>query len=142
MACKVLSVKLDELDKQFEKMHYRIKLSEKVCHSRIREELSQLRLECAQNELNLRSRLELSRAQTVEKLSRTYARVEQIINEAKAEIGGRTESEEWLKKLSADEKALLAEYALDFAVQAANRALLISLEAIDAQLTQQEKEVK
>ena len=48
--------------------------------------------------------------------------------------------EEWSKALSAEEKALLAEYALDFAMQAANRALLISLEAIDAELTQQEKE--
>ena len=36
-----------------------------------------------------------------------------------------------------EEKILLAEYALDFAIQAADRALLFSMEAIDAQLTQQ-----
>lgn len=39
-----------------------------------------------------------------------------------------------------EEKILLAEYGLDFAVQAANRALLLAMEAIYAQLTQQEQE--
>ena len=52
----------------------------------------------------------------------------------------RTAVEEGIKALTAEEKARLAEYALDLAMQAANRALLISLEAIDAELTQQEKE--
>lgn len=33
----------------------------------------------------------------------------------------------------AEEKLLLAEYALDFAAQAANRAVLLSLEAVNAQ---------
>ena len=41
-----------------------------------------------------------------------------------------------------EEKLLLAEYALDFAHQAADRALLLSMEAIDAQLQQQEGEEK
>ena len=42
MACEVLSVKLDELDNEFEKMRHRIKLSREACHSRIREELVRL----------------------------------------------------------------------------------------------------
>ena len=37
-----------------------------------------------------------------------------------------------------EEKILLAEYALDFAQQAADRALLLSMDAMDAQLLQQE----
>jgi len=41
---------------------------------------------------------------------------------------------------SAEEKILTAEYALDFAVQAVNRALLVSLEAIEAQRLEEEKE--
>ena len=36
----------------------------------------------------------------------------------------------------------MAEYALDFAVQAVNRGLLTALEAMDADLTTQEKEEK
>ena len=39
---------------------------------------------------------------------------------------------------AAEEKILLAEYALDFALQGANRALLLAMEAIDAQYTGQE----
>ena len=72
-------------------------------------------------------------------LSRTYEKVEDAISASgkellQSEAGGER------PYLSADEKALLAEYALDFAMQAADRALLLSLEAIDAQLTQQEHE--
>lgn len=140
MAREVLSVKLDELDNEFEKMRHRIKLSREACHSRIREELVKAHREYAQNELALRSRLSSSRAETVSRISQVYGRVEQVIQDAKAEVCRRTAMEEWSKALSAEEKALLAEYALDFAMQAANRALLISLEAIDAELTQQEKE--
>ena len=40
---------------------------------------------------------------------------------------------------AAEENILLAEYALDFAMQAANRALLFSLEAIKAQFPQHEE---
>lgn len=140
MACEILSIKLDELDNEFEKMRRRIQLGEEACHSRIREELVNVRRECVQNELDLRSRLSSSRAETVSRISKVYGRVAQVIQDAKAEVGGQMAPEEWLKALSAEEKALLAEYALDFAMQAANRALLISLEAIDAELAQQEKE--
>ena len=38
-----------------------------------------------------------------------------------------------------EEKILLAEYALDFAHQAADRALLLSMDAINAQMFQQEE---
>lgn len=41
-----------------------------------------------------------------------------------------------------EEKILLAEYALDFAQRAAERALLISLDAIDSQLVWEQKEGK
>ena len=42
----------------------------------------------------------------------------------------------------AEEKILTAEYALDFAMQAANRALLVSLEAIEAQRMEEKKEIE
>ena len=41
-----------------------------------------------------------------------------------------------------EEKILTAEYALDFAMQAVNRALLVSLEAIEAQRLEEKKEVE
>ena len=67
-------------------------------------------------------------------LSVSYNQVEQIIRETKnkMEMPGGQEAEK-------EEKILLAEYALDFAMQAAERALLLSLEAMEAQTKQQEK---
>ena len=44
------------------------------------------------------------------------------------------------KAAAAEEKTLLAEYALDFAMQAADHAILLSMEAIDAQLSETEPE--
>ena len=41
-----------------------------------------------------------------------------------------------------EEKILTAEYALDFAMQAVNRALLVSLEAIEAQRLEEKKEAE
>ncbi len=140
MARELLSAKLGELDREFEKLRSRIHLGEEASREEIEQEIAQLRRDCASNELNLRSKLSLSRAETVSRLSKTYGRVEQIIKDAKEEISFPASAEEWTKSLSAEEKALLAEYALDFAVQAANRALLISLEAINDALELQEKE--
>ena len=53
---------------------------------------------------------------------------------------GKSVGGKWRNELSAEEKILLAEYALDFALQAANHALLISMEAIKAQMAEQEQE--
>ena len=50
-----------------------------------------------------------------------------------AEQLGISFTEETTKELSAENKILLAEYFLDFAMQASNYALLMSLEAIHAQ---------
>ena len=41
--------------------------------------------------------------------------------------------EKWRKRQRWEEKTLLAEYALDFALLAADRALLLSMQAICAQ---------
>lgn len=49
-------------------------------------------------------------------------------------------TEECSGSIPVEEKILLAEYALDFAMQVSNHALLIAMEAIDAQMTQQEKD--
>ena len=61
----------------------------------------------------------------------------QIIQSAKDRLRLMAE-ESRDEEAAAEEKLLLAEYALDFAHQAADRALLISMEAIDAQLLQQQ----
>ena len=84
--------------------------------------------ECAEEELTLRKNLLFSKTPCVSLTAKAYEEIELIIQRAKKE------------DFSAEEKILLAEYALDFAMQAADRALLSSLKAIDAQMTQQEQD--
>ena len=131
MTHEILSVKLYELDKKLSQVHSRIQLSESASHGQIRAEIEALQRECKENELTLRNRLQFSKASAVTKLAGAYSEVEQLIQKAKAG---------WIHDFSAEEKILLAEYALDFAMQAANHALLLSMEALDAEMTQQENE--
>ena len=139
MANGILSVKLYELDKKISQVHSRIQRSEAESHGQIREEIEALRNAYQENQLMLRNKLQFSKAGVVAKLLEAYNEVEQIIQKAQMEAGGPS-NEALKQKSSTEEQILFAEYALDFAMQAANHALLISLEAIDAQMTQQEKE--
>ncbi len=139
MAHEILSVKLYELDNRIMRLCSRIHLSESAGHAQLQQEITDLGRECAEAELSLRERLRRSRSGVAAHLSRTYEKVEDTISASGKELR-QSEAGGERPYLSADEKALLAEYALDFAMQAADRALLLSLEAIDAQLTQQEHE--
>ena len=137
MAQGILNAKLDELDRQLRKIHRKIQKSGSANPARLRADLEQDRKEYAENEKALRNRLRFSRSGVVTGLSVSYNQVEQIIRETKnkMEMPGGQEAEK-------EEKILLAEYALDFAMQAAERALLLSLEAMEAQTKQQEKKRK
>ena len=108
MAYELLSVKLCELDEKFERLHGRIQRSQTFDRSVLKQETQLVRRECEEEEQILSRRLRFSRK----------AREEMESGQ------GRLSSEDWL---------LLAEYSLDFAKQAADRALLISLEAIGRQ---------
>ena len=137
MAHEILSFKLCQLDDRLEKLHSRIRMSETADHSQLRREIGQLERECTETELALRSRLQLSKSALVTVLSRSYGEMEQIIRRAEADLRGEAETEPdgdaW-----AEAKLLLAEYALDFAQQAADRALLLSMDAIDTELARRE----
>lgn len=134
MAQGILNAKLDELDRQLRKIQRKIQKSGSANPARLRADLEQVRKEYAENEKALRNQLRFSRSGVVTGLSVSYNQVEQIIRETKnkMEMPGGQEAEK-------EEKILLAEYALDFAMQAAERALLLSLEAMEAQTKQQEK---
>lgn len=134
MAQGILNAKLDELDRQLRKIQRKIQKSGSANPARLRADLEQVRKEYAENEKALRNRLRFSRSGVVTGLSVSYNQVEQIIRETKnkMEMPGGQEAEK-------EEKILLAEYTLDFAMQAAERALLLSLEAMEAQTKQQEK---
>ena len=137
MAHEILSVKLCELEEQLARLSSRIHLSETADHQQLQQEIQALCRECAETELTLQTKLQRSKAEIVSILADSYAEVEQSVQKAKAALQEqalcRDDSED-----TAEVKTLLAEYALDFALQAANRAVLLSMEAIDAQLAGQE----
>ncbi len=138
MAHEILSVKLCELDDKIGRMVSRIHLSEYAEHHQLKHEIEALERECAEAELLLHKRLRFTKASVVSSLSRAYEEIERTIQKAKHEQHIRT-PDRGIRELSTDEKILLAEFALDFAVQAADRALLLAMKAIDAQMIQQEE---
>ena len=91
-----------------------------------------MRAEITETELLLQKKLECSKSSAVVPLSAAYREIEAVIQ--------RTRAKQALS-FSAEEKILVAEYALDFALQAADRALLSALEAISAETVQRETEV-
>ncbi len=139
MAHEILSVKLYQLDEQLGRLHSRIHISETATHDRLRREIDALEQERIQADAVLRERLHRSKAPLVSVLSRNYGQIEGIIQEMCHQLA-EMESGCADGETMAEDKILLAEYALDFAQQAAERALLLSLEAIDAQLLLQNEE--
>ena len=137
MTQEFLFVKLCELDNKIGQVHNRIHLSEAADHAQILAEVEALQKECAKNEIALRNKLHFSKAHVVGSLAESCDRVEEFFQEKNFE---NPASDHWGDTFSAEEKVLLAEYALDFAMQAADNALLISLKAMDAQMTLLEKE--
>lgn len=134
MAYQVLDAKLCELGDSLTRLSSRIHLSETASHHQLRQEIGDLSRECAQMEGALQSRLLHSRAEAVATLAGAYGKIERILQKTETDweqqAAGQADED-----AAAEEKILLAEYALDFALQAANRALLIALKAIDAQYT-------
>ena len=139
MTHEILTVKLCELEDSLSRLNSRIRLSETASHNRLRQDIETLSRECAEAELTLRKKLQLSRADVISILSDSYVKIEEILQETndllREKAAGQDDPD-----MIAEGKILLAEYALDFAIQASNRALLLSMEAIDAQYTAQEKE--
>ncbi len=139
MAHGILAVKLCELEDQLTGLSSRIHLSETAGHDRLRREIETLSREYVEADLTLQKRLQRSRAEIVSVLADAYDQVGRILHGARDELERQTSACSD-SDVAAEEKILLAEYGLDFAMQAANRALLLAMQAMDAQLTQQEQE--
>lgn len=139
MAHEILSVKLSQLDDRLGRMHTRVHISETASHERLRQEIASLEQECAETDETLNKSLCHSQSPIAPVLWQHYGQIQQAIQKADTQLramkAGCPDEE-----TSVEETILLAEYALDFAQRAADRALLLSLEAIDAQLIWQRKE--
>ena len=139
MAHEILSVKLCQLDDRVGRLHSRIHLSETADHNQLRQEIEVMERECIESESALKENLRRSKSSLISGLAQDYEQIERIVQRAKSRIQ-RIAAENPDAEAVAEEKILLAEYALDFAQQVADRALLLSMEAIDAQLSGQERE--
>ncbi len=138
MAHEILSVKLCQLDERMERLHSRIHISETACQSRLQQEIDALTEECDQAEATLRESLARSKSGVASVLSQGYDQVGQIIRSTKDRLQSIATANPD-QEAAVEEKILLAEYALDFAHQAADRALLLCMDAISAQMFQQEE---
>lgn len=132
MACGIFSVKLSELEDRISRLTARIRLIETADQKQLDREMKRLDLECTETGMTLQKELQMSRAEVVRILSDSYTKTEGILQETQKQLQDR-ETEQDDPDAAADEKVLLAEYALDFAIQAANRAVLLSMQASNAQ---------
>ena len=107
----------------------------KLSPEQLAEDIRVLRNECRENRENLHNKMKYSKAKLVGRISEAYERVDQVIQEVQQQLG-ISFAEEQISELSAENKILMAEYLLDFAMLAADHALLTSLEAIKAQKEQ------
>ncbi len=123
MAHEILSVKLCELDDCICRLHGRIHLSESSDYKALDDEIRKMEKECKESRQALSDKLHHSKSDSVVKLSNAYDTVEDVIKDLELYKDGQ-----W----SADDRILLAEYSLDFALLAAETALHKSLEAIKA----------
>ena len=145
MAHEILSVKMYELDKKLELAHSRIQLAESMDVERLHQQIQDLRQECQESRITLENRLRHSKTDCVMKLAGIYDQVEAAVGKVlEAENINLKDEEPVFGNVlpGAEEKILTAEYALDFAMQAANRALLVSLEAMEAQRMEEKKEIE
>ena len=142
MAHEILSVKMYELDKKLELAHSRIQVAESMEEERLHQQIQDLRQECQESRITLQNRLHHSKTKCVMKLADVYDQVEAAVGKVLENINLKDPEQPISESLlpGAEEKILTAEYALDFAMQAVNRALLVSLEAIEAQRQEEKKE--
>lgn len=138
MAHEILAAKLCELDESLGRLHSRVRLSEEAGHERLQQEIQRLERECAVEENALHENLRRSKSELTPVLEQSYLRVESILRQARCRMRAMA-AECPNPEYAVEEQLLLAEYALDFAHRAADRALLISMEAIDAQLSTQKE---
>lgn len=139
MAHEILSLKLCQLDERVGRLHSRIHLSETAGPGRLEQEISALERECLDEEAALRDSLRRSKSELISVLAQGCTQVERDIAQYRGQMS------EVLEKspdgeTAMEERLLLAEYLLDFAHWAADHALLFSMKAIHAQLTQEKGE--
>lgn len=129
MESKIFAGKLSQMEQEHEALRKRVELFEQADRQAVFQEIQKLKDECLENEVVLTRAV-------------TESRSSSAIELADAELAYRRKVEQGLHRLltngrsageTAEEVALYAEYAIDFATQSVKRVLLAALCAIDLQ---------
>lgn len=131
----IFAVKLYELEREYGQMCSRLQICQHQPHDRIVREKQSLEEEWKEADLLLQKNVETAHLASAAELAEAQLdyrrRVEQSLGRAEEEQPGPEER--------AEAAALYAEYAIDFATQSMRHALLAAMEAIDLQMTCEER---
>ena len=138
---ELFAIKLYEMEQQYGKIQSRIRICGQEDHQTVREELRKARSEYREHAMTLQESVEGSRSPAVTELARTQLEYSQAMDRlSKGSLEKYLHSEE-SSPLDDEVEAttLYAEYAIDYAVQTMQYALIAALSAMDAQLTAEEQ---
>ena len=125
----ILSVKLCELDEAVCRLHGRIHLSESRNPEELDEEIARAERDLYELKSAVSGKLRFSQSAAVSRISRKYMAVEEALRSAASDD----------VQPSSDERLLIAEYYLDFAMLAAEKAVLESLMAIRSSMDEERR---
>ncbi len=135
----MFDAKLQELENGYHQMIQCLKMSQTADHSEIRKTLNVVQKDCLETEDRLREVVNDSRSPVVAALSdaqlQYYHQIRRTLEKA---LSGHHEGDTSLEK-GLEDLALYGEYAIDFAVQAMDYALLAALSALDTQRNLEEE---
>lgn len=135
---KLLTSKLDELEKQYLLMRTRIFRAHSKSKVQIQMEIDRLKDEIAENNMLLQDAIAHCRSEALSRLANVHlsycSQMETLAEDLYKYMGETTQEK-------AEASALYAEYAMDFATQADRFALLAALEAINMQQEETEANI-
>ena len=138
---EIFSAKLSELEEEYVRLQNRIRLFQEKDERQILEELRRLQKEGRQRQRLLNDRIRSSRSPSAASLARAqldYEKQAEKILTDKLPNEMRGTNQTWAQD-QAEAMSLYAEYAIDFAVQAVDRALCTSLSALVLQKQAEDK---
>lgn len=141
MENQVFTSKLLELQEGCEQFRDRLCLSQSQCHGQIREEQQHLKEQLKESSRLLEQQVASSRSPAVAALAKVQLdHQRQLDSLLQGELPEDLHCEaDTPQEDRAEAAALFAEYAIDFAIQSADYALLAALNAVDLQMALDEE---
>lgn len=137
----IFAVKLYEMEKQYGRLQSRLRICGRENREKLQAELEHAKEEYEENSLLLKQSIQGSRSPAVAELAQVQweymHKVEVLLKEKLGQFFHCEASSQ--AEDQAEAASLYAEYAMDFATQAMQYALIVALTAMDLQRTAEEK---